>query len=198
MPRVPAPSRRLPRGVTWGLLLAWALHDAEELVTMPGWADRARPRLERTLPRVPARVWDRTAVSRPHATVAIGLVGSCIAAASARGARTDGADPLFQATLAGFGWHAVPHVASAVLTRGYTPGGLTAPTVVAPFVLWARSRLRAAGVPAARTPPAVALLGPLLVPGAHLAASGLLRLTGRRAGPGRRPAPVAGRSTRHP
>ena len=72
-------------------------------------------------------------------------------------------------------------MASALLTRGYTTGVLTAPTVVAPFVLWARSRLRAAGVPAARTPPAVALLGLLFVPGAHLAASGLLRRTGRRA-----------------
>jgi hypothetical protein len=100
-------------------------------------------------------------------------------AASARGARTDGADPLFQATLAAFGWHAVPHVASAVVTRGYTPGVLTAPTVVAPFALWARSRLRRAGVPVAPTPPTVALLGPLVVVGAHVAASGLLRLADR-------------------
>jgi hypothetical protein len=121
VPRVPAPARRLPRSVTWGLLVAWAVHDAEELVTMPGWTDRARPRLDHALPRVPARVWDRVAVSRPHATVAIGLVGSCLAAASARGARSDGADPLFQAALAGFGWHAVPHVASALLTRATRP-----------------------------------------------------------------------------
>lgn len=27
---------RIPAAVTWGLFLAWALHDAEELVTMPG------------------------------------------------------------------------------------------------------------------------------------------------------------------
>ena len=48
----------LPRSVTWGLFVAWAVHDAEELWTMAGWADRARPRLERTLPGVPARIWD--------------------------------------------------------------------------------------------------------------------------------------------
>jgi hypothetical protein len=118
---VPAPVPRLPRSVTWGLLAAWAVHDAEELVTMPGWADRARPRLERTLPRAPARVRDALCVSRPHATVAIGLVGAFVTAASARGPRTGGADPRYQATLAGFGWHAVPHVASALVTRGYTP-----------------------------------------------------------------------------
>jgi hypothetical protein len=193
--------RRLPRGVPWGLLAAWAVHDTEELVTMPGWADRARPRLERTLPAVPARVRDGLAVSRPHATVAIGLVGAVIAAASARGARTDGADPLFQATLTAFGWHAVPHVASAVVTRGYTPGVLTVPTVVAPFALWARSRLRRAEVPVAPTRPAAALLGPLVVVGAHVAASGLLRLADRwQRGcrgriPGERVDPGRGRST---
>ena len=176
---VPAPAPRLPRSVTWGLLAAWAVHDVEELVTMPGWADRARPRLERTVPRVPARVRDALSVSRPHATAAIGLVGAVVAAASARGARTDGADPLYQATLAGFGWHAVPHVASAVVTRGYTPGVLTAPTVVVPFANWARSRLRCAGVPVAPTARAAALFGPLVVVGAHVAASGLLRLADR-------------------
>ena len=138
------------------------------------------------MPWVPARVRDASSVSRPHATVAIGLVGAVVAAVSARGARTDGADPLYQATLAGFGWHAVPHVASAVVIRGYTPGVLMAPTVVVPFALWARSRLRRAGVPVAATARTAALSGPLVVVGAHLAASGLLRLAdgwrrGRRA-----------------
>jgi Protein of unknown function with HXXEE motif len=169
----------LPRTVSWGLLAAWAVHDAEELWTMAGWADRARPRLERTLPGVPARIWDGRSVSRPHAAVAIGLVGAFVGVAAARGARTGGASPLFQATLAGFGWHAVPHVASAVLTRGYTPGVLTAPTVVAPFAVWAWSRLRRAGVPIAPVPRSAALLGPVVVVGAHVAASGLLRLAER-------------------
>ena len=169
----------LPRSVTWGLLAAWAVHDAEELWTMAGWADRARPRLERTLPGVPARFWDGLSVSRPHAAVAIGLVGAFVGAAAARGARTGGASPLFQATLAGFGWHAVPHAASAVVTRGYTPGVLTAPTVVAPFAVWAWSRLRGAGVPVAPVPRSAALLGPVVVVGAHVAASGLLRFAER-------------------
>jgi hypothetical protein len=169
----------LPRRVTWGLLAAWAVHDAEKLWTMAGWAERARPRLQRTLPVVPARCWDRLSVSRPHAAVAIGLVGAVVGAAAARGARTEGASRLFQATLAGFGWHAVPHVASAVLTRGYTPGVLTAPTVVAPFAVWAWTRLRRAGVPIAPVPRSAALLGPVVVVGAHVAASGLLRIAER-------------------
>ena len=83
---------------------------------------------------------------------------------------------LFQATLAGFGLHAVPHVASVAVTRGYTPGALTAPTVVAPFALWAWRRLRRAKVPIAPVPPSAPLLGPLVVLGAHVAAAGLVRV----------------------
>jgi hypothetical protein len=95
------------------------------------------------------------------------------------GVRAPAAPTAVPATLAGFGWHAVPHVASAVVTRGYTPGVLTAPTVVVPFALWARSRLRRAGVPVAQTARAAALFGPLVVVGAHVAASGLLRFADR-------------------
>lgn len=54
---------------------------------------RARPRLERQLPWLPASVWDRLAVSREHAAVAIGLMRCMVAAAAADGARTDGRSP---------------------------------------------------------------------------------------------------------
>jgi hypothetical protein len=161
------------------LFAAWALHDAEELATMAGWVDRARPRLEKNLPWIPARVWDRMSVSQEHATAAIGVMACVIGTAAARGAQTNGRSPFFQAVLAGFGLHAVPHVASAVLTRGYTPGVITAPTVVAPFALWAWRRLRREGVPIAPVPPAAPLLGPLVVAGAHVAASGLIRVRNR-------------------
>jgi Protein of unknown function with HXXEE motif len=170
---------RLPGTVTWGLFAAWALHDAEELATMAGWADRARPRLKKHLPWIPARVWDRMSVSQEHAIAAIGVMACVIGTAAARGARTNGRSPFCQAVLAGFGLHAVPHVASAVLTRGYTPGVVTAPTVVAPFALWAWRRLRRAGVPIAPVPPAAPLLGPLVVAGAHVAAAGLIRVRNR-------------------
>ncbi|MGY1604328.1 HXXEE domain-containing protein [Geodermatophilus sp. SYSU D00815] len=175
----PTGAARLPRAVTWGLFAAWALHDAEELGTMAGWAERARPRLEQDLPWVPPTVWNRMSVSQEHATAAIGVMACVIGAAAARGARTNGRSPFFQAVLAGFGLHAVPHVASAVVTRGYTPGVVTAPTVVAPFALWAWRRLHRAEVPIAPVPPAAPLLGPLVVAGAHVAAAGLLRARAR-------------------
>ena len=172
---------RVPAAATWGLLAAWAVHDLEELVTAPGWVERAGPRLRRRLPWVPERVWDRVATDRGHTALAIGLVGLLIAAAAADGARTGGRSRLYQLVLAGFGAHAVPHVASAVITGGYPPGLLTTPTVVAPYAWWARRTLRAAGVPAAELPAAALALIPLVIGAAHGGAAGLRRLAAQSA-----------------
>jgi Protein of unknown function with HXXEE motif len=139
--------RGLTATATWGLLAAWAIHDSEELVTMGGWLDRAGPRLRARCPQVPERVWDQLRVSPSQARIAIGAMGAVMAAAAASGARTGGRSRFYQATLVGFGLHAGGHVAQAVVTRGYTPGVVTAPLVAAPFSLWAWRRLRAAGVP---------------------------------------------------
>ena len=166
--------RRLT-AVAWGLFLAWAIHDAEELATMPGWVERARPRLDRQVPWVPVSVWERFSVSRTHSALAIGLMGCLVAAAAARGARTGGQSPLFQASLMGFGLHAVPHLASAVLTRGYTPGVITAPTIVAPFSWWAWRQLRAADVPVRPVSLATLAVLPLSIVTAHAGAALLLR-----------------------
>jgi hypothetical protein len=134
---------RVPATVTWGLLAAWAVHDAEELATMAGWVRKNRPRLERLCPWVP---WERLEMSQPQVNVAIGVMGGVIAGASALGARTGGRSPVFQAVLAGFGVHGVAHLAQSVAARGYTPGVVTAPVVVIPFSVWAWRRLREAGV----------------------------------------------------
>jgi len=143
-------SGHLPHTATWGLLGAWALHDLEELVMIPGWSRRARPRLERALPWVPSRVWDTLDVPPGHSATAIGLMGLVVAAAAADGARTNGRSGFYQTTLIGFGLHSLTHVAQSVATRGYTPGVVTAPLVVAPFSLWAWRRLRRSGVPLAQ------------------------------------------------
>ncbi|MFC4564454.1 HXXEE domain-containing protein [Nocardiopsis mangrovi] len=170
----------LPAAATWGLLAAWALHDAEELITMPGWARRARPRLEAALPAVPGAVWDRLDVSRSHTATAIGLMGIVMAAAAADGARTGGRSPFYQAALAGFGLHTVTHLAQSALTRGYTPGVVTAPLVAAPFSLWAWGRLRRAGVPAAAPGTGSLLLVPVVLGSVHGLASAVERARARR------------------
>jgi hypothetical protein len=111
--------------------------------------------------------------------VAVGLMGVLIAAAAADGARTGGRSGLYQAALAGFGAHAAGHVAASVVTGGYTPGVLTAPTVVAPFAWWARRALRSAGVEPAPVTPATLALVPLSIGAAHAGAAALLRLRAR-------------------
>lgn len=159
----------VPATVTWGLLAAWAVHDAEELATMSAWARKARPELEERLPYVPGWVWDRLDVPQRQVNVAIGLMAGVMAVASARGAATGGRSPLFQTALAGFGLHGAIHLAQSAAVRRYTPGVLTAPVVVIPFSLWAWRRLKRAGVPTggpASSAAGLALL-PLVLGGVH-------------------------------
>ncbi|MCR8671938.1 HXXEE domain-containing protein, partial [Agrococcus sp. HG114] len=126
------------RWATWGLLGAWALHDLEEGLTMPGWTARVADGLDRrglaavgrVVRRSPAEVW-----------TAIGLVGLPFAAAAAEGARTRGRSALFQGALLGYGLHAITHVGSAVVGRAYTPGLATTPVLVAGFSIAAAGEL---------------------------------------------------------
>lgn len=141
-------SKQVPKQVTWGLLVAWAVHDLEELVTMAPSSRRIVAGLRSRYPRLPDGVWERLEVWPAHAAVAVGLLGGVLAAAAAAGARSGGRSGFYQAVLAGFGWHAVGHLAPAAAVSGYAPGVVTAPVVVAPFSVWAWRRLRAAGVPA--------------------------------------------------
>ncbi|NJP99012.1 HXXEE domain-containing protein [Streptomyces zingiberis] len=180
----------VPPAVTWGLLAAFAVHDLEELATMPGWAAAEVDRLRRRHPKVPERVWATMSVTPGHAATAIGLMGLVVGAASADGARTGGRSPFFQTVLAGFGLHAVSHVAQSAALGRYTPGVVTAPLVVAPFSLWAWRELRRAGVlqeVGTRNVVSGAMMFPLGILGVHLAAFGAGRLA-RRARAPRRPA----------
>ncbi|WP_435227183.1 HXXEE domain-containing protein [Streptomyces sp. Tue6028] len=118
----PAP---VPPTVTWGLLAAWMLNDAEELATTARFSGMPQRRVG----------------------VAIGLMGCVVTAASAAGARTGGRSRFFRTAVTAFGLHGVTHLASAAVLGRYTPGVATAPTVVIPYALWAARRMRAAGVP---------------------------------------------------
>jgi hypothetical protein len=176
------PQQRVSRTVTWGLFLAWAIHDAEELIAIPRWVAGVHPRLKQRLPAVPDHVWRRLSGSQAHTALAIGLMGGLIAAAAVAGDRSNGRSPFFQAVLTGFGAHAVPHLTSAAITGGYTPGLLTTPTVVVPFSWWAWRELRKAGVEKAEIPTAALAFVPLSIGAAHAVASGALAL-GRRLRP---------------
>jgi hypothetical protein len=147
---------------TWGLFVAWAVHDAEEWFTMPGWGGRNADRLRRMYPRIPARLLRLLDFPAPQVRLAITLMAVVVALAAADGARTGGRSLFFQVALIGFGVHAVFHVGQSALARGYTPGVVTAVLVVAPFSLWAWYDVDAAGA-VGDDVTGVALVGILLV-----------------------------------
>ncbi|SDN08459.1 HXXEE domain-containing protein [Allokutzneria albata] len=148
------------RVLAWGLLAAWLVHDAEELLTM---AEFSRDD-DTWLPEV----------DQAHVSTAIGLMSAVIATAAAAGARTGGRSPLFQTVLTGFGLHSLTHLAQSALLRRYTPGLLTAPLVVAPYSLWALKRLRDKGIPLKARARSFAWF-PVVLGGAHGAAAVLTR-----------------------
>ncbi|XUL88293.1 HXXEE domain-containing protein [Streptomyces galilaeus] len=149
--------RAVEVGVTFGLLAAWAMHDLEEVVAMPGWARGHVPGLRERYPRVPEQVWLRLEATdgREFAT-AVAVMGGVIALAAADGHRTGGRSGFYLAALNGFGLHALTHMAQSAAVRGYTPGVVTSPLAVIPFTLWARGRLRRVGVLRPTRPPDVA------------------------------------------
>lgn len=157
----------MKKAVAWGLLGAWMVHDAEELMTMAGWARKNRDKL-------PAWLADRLDVSQAHVNVSIGLMGGVMAAASAAGAKTGGRSGFFRAALAGFGLHGVMHLAQAAAMRGYTPGVVTAPIVVIPFSVWAWRQLDDTDATTS------SLWGLALLPAALVGVHGIARVATRR------------------
>ncbi|MFF8846971.1 HXXEE domain-containing protein [Streptomyces sp. NPDC015127] len=133
--------------VAYGLLAAWALHDAEELATGPRWMRENVPVLRKRFPQVPDRVWRALeAVDEREFAAAVGVMAAIVGSAAVAGHRSGGRSAFYQGALGGFGLHGLVHLAQAAAVRGYTPGSVTSPLVVVPFTLWARGRLRRAGV----------------------------------------------------
>lgn len=140
------------------LLVSFAANDGEELATMSAT-------MVDTLARLPAAVRSRAgsrlealAVSRRHVQVGVATMGLLYGAAALDGVRTAGRGWFYQDVQRAFGLHAYGHMAASALTRGYTSGVATSPTVVLPVWWWARSRLRRAGVPDRSNLPRAALI----------------------------------------
>jgi hypothetical protein len=132
--------------VTWGLLIAWVLHDLEELFTLPAWSGRMTAAMRRRYPRLPDWIWRLFDPSRARIAIAITLMGLIFVIASTVGAASAGTSPLFQVVLIGFGVHGLFHVGWSVALRGYTPGVVTAVLVVLPFSIWAWREVAHAGI----------------------------------------------------
>ncbi|MER5597528.1 HXXEE domain-containing protein [Streptomyces sp. NPDC002265] len=171
-------------GVTFGLLAAWAAHDAEEVTLVPRWRSHV-PGLRGRFPRVPDRIWRHleSVDEREFATAVAGMA-VVVAAAAADGYRTGGRSAFYQGALNGFGLHGLVHLAQAAVVRGYTPGSATSPVVVIPFTLWARGRLRQAGVLRPARPRDV-VQGLALAAAATVATHAMARSVGRNRTPPR-------------
>ncbi|WP_329026083.1 HXXEE domain-containing protein [Streptomyces sp. NBC_00690] len=163
---------------TWGLFAAWTLHEAEEAAVMARWLRQNLPRLQERFPRVRQETWDRLRddMTPGRVRTAIGLMGLVMAAAAADGHRTGGRSRLYQAALAGYGWHGLIHLGQSLALRGYTPGVATAPVVVLPFSLWAWRELLRSDVPhdLGRASAAAAVLFPVGLATAHVVAKAVL------------------------
>ncbi|MFZ4301567.1 HXXEE domain-containing protein [Streptomyces cinereoruber] len=166
---------RLNPLATYGLFLAWAVHDAEELAYGPRWLRENLPALRERFPGVPEGVWRAAGkVDEREFAASVGVMGVIVGAAAVAGARSGGRSAFYQGAVDGFGLHGLVHLAQAAAVRGRTPGSVTSPLVVIPFSLWARGRLRRAGVlRPARARDAVA--GLALAAGATVVAHGVGR-----------------------
>lgn len=133
-----------PTGVAWGLFAAWAMHDAEEWLTLPAQSKDAIALVPTWVP-LPEDL-RRTGVTRTHFEASLAVMAGLMAAASVAGARTGGRSRAFQWALDAYGLHGIGHLASAVLLRRCTSGSVTSALVVLPFWLWARRELSAQGV----------------------------------------------------
>ncbi|WP_437085859.1 HXXEE domain-containing protein [Streptomyces sp. enrichment culture] len=174
-------SNKVTASVTLGLLAAWALHDAEEVATMGRWSREQVPVLRGRRPGLLTdRVWDRLgSVDGREFAAAVGMMALVVGAAAVDGHRTGGRSAFYQASLTGFGLHGLVHMGQAAAVRGYTPGVVTSPLIVIPFSLWARNRLRRAGV-LRPTRPRDALQGLALAGAAAAGANAAGRLLLRR------------------
>ncbi|WP_229843422.1 HXXEE domain-containing protein [Streptomyces chryseus] len=84
-------------GVTFGLLVAWAAHDAEEVATVPRWARTHVPELRERFPQVPEPVWRRLeSVDGREFAAAVGGMALVVAAAAVQGHRTGGRSAFYQ------------------------------------------------------------------------------------------------------
>ena len=131
-------ARDLRLAVALSFPIAFAVHDAEEVLAAADWQRRAPALLRARFPRVTDRVVDAVAVSPRRMKDAVAVVSCAVAAVTAVSLKQlDGPPRLLRSAVAVFGAHSITHLLQAVVLRSYTPGVATAVAVVAPYSAWA-------------------------------------------------------------
>lgn len=119
------------------LLTAWAVHDIEEALAFPSTCNALAD----------CTGIDQLRMGKRESWTAVGLMGVVVAAASWRGARSDGRSGSYRAVVAGLEGHVYTHLAASAVHRGYTAGVATAVPVMLPGAVFARRELQRAGIP---------------------------------------------------
>jgi hypothetical protein len=131
--------------IYWILPLAFIVHDAEEIFTMPGWIAAHRGPLSWWLSRIGlgSFVGDLPATfAQVTAAAALLLLVFVVATAgiSAR-PRSFAWRTLYGGLLGAFGLHGFTHIGQALMFHSYSPGVVTALLVVVPVSLYLGSTL---------------------------------------------------------
>lgn len=170
------PGEPLPLAtVYWFLPAAFALHDTEEMLTMPAWVARNRTAVASVLDRLglDRGLLDVLPDTPAKAGLAIGFVLVLFLGVTA-GVSRHPESPFWRSTYAGllgaFFLHGFTHLFTAFAFGGYTPGVASAPVIVLPVSLWIYRQLLERKVLDRRTAIFAALAGlALFVPGTLLA-----------------------------
>ena len=171
------------RRVLWIMPLVFAIHDGEELLTMPGWIAAHRAELAHLAERsaLATRAVGSLATTTPSVAAAIAAVAAVVVAVTAGASRSPGRGWWWHAYLAVLGvlsLHVYTHVFQAMLFGGYVPGLYGAVLAVLPGSAYLYRRLFRAGRLDLKSAAMDAAIGvALAVPGV-LAAHALGRLLG--------------------
>jgi hypothetical protein len=169
------------RRVLWILPFVFAIHDGEELMTMPAWIAAHRSELEGLAARstIAASAIGSLSTTTPSVSVAIGIAAAVVLAVTVAGSRSPGRGWGWHAYLAVLGvlfLHVYTHVLQAVLFGGYVPGLYGAVFAVLPGSAYVYRRLFRAGVLDLKTAARDAALGLVLAIPAVVAAHAAGRL----------------------
>jgi hypothetical protein len=138
---------RIGRAAVVGLPVAWAVHDAEEVLTAAAWSRKAPDLIRRRFPDAPAWLIRNVRVTTGQMGVAVSIVGVAIVSATRPALRAR--DPQFgsfRVALAGYSLHGLAHIGQSVALRAYTPGLVTTPAFVLGYSAYAWKSLRDAGL----------------------------------------------------
>ncbi|MFZ0963402.1 MAG: HXXEE domain-containing protein [Terriglobia bacterium] len=168
----------------WLMPVILAVHDGEELATMPGWIARHQRELAQLagMNKLLAGIVHSLATTTPQMAIAVGFILVIFVAVTAGASLSLRRGPWLYAYSCLLGvlfLHVFTHVGQAILMRGYTPGVVGAVLVIVPGALFIYRRLFAAQLLTWKSAVVTALAGlALFIPGV-LMAHGLGRWMGK-------------------